>query len=284
MSTPAPYTYLFVPGNRPERFAKAAASEAERVILDLEDAVAPADKAAARQAIHTWMHAATTSLPPQRLMVRINDARSDFFADDLALLRTLPACGVMLAKAERAADMQMVRDAMHPDTELLALVETAAGIAACPSIASNASVTRLALGALDLMVDLNIPADSPTLTLAASQLVLASRAAGLAAPVAGVTPSVLAERTQADMQDALRLGFGAKMCIHPAQLAGVRRALAPLPAEIDWAQEVVTAWDAAHAGNGPTGALQVQGKMVDKPVYLRAQRILNLQQFSQAAA
>ncbi|CAM8663175.1 CitE Citrate lyase beta subunit [Comamonadaceae bacterium] len=284
MSMAAPYTYLFVPGNRPERFAKAAASEAERVILDLEDAVAPADKAAARQAIHTWMHTAATTLPPQRLMVRINDARSDFFADDLALLRTLPACGVMLAKAERAEDLQTVRNAMQPETELLALVETAAGIAACPSIASHASVTRLALGALDLMVDLNIPADSPTLTLAASQLVLASRAAGIAAPVAGVTPSVLAEHTQADMQDAMRLGFGAKMCIHPAQLAGVRRALAPLPAEVDWAREVVTAWDAAHAGNGPTGALQVQGKMVDKPVYLRAQRILNLQQFSQAAA
>jgi len=217
-------------------------------------------------------------------MVRINDARSDFFADDLALLRTLPACGVMLAKAERAEDLQTVRGVMQADTELLALVETAAGIAACQSIANHASVTRLALGALDLMVDLNIPADSPTLTLAASQLVLVSRAAGLAAPVAGVTPSVLAEHTQADMQDALRLGFGAKMCIHPAQLAGVRRALAPLPAEVDWAREVVTAWDAAHAGNGPTGALQVQGKMVDKPVYLRAQRILNLQQFSQAAA
>jgi citrate lyase subunit beta/citryl-CoA lyase len=284
MSTLAPYTYLFVPGNRPERFAKAAASEAERVILDLEDAVAPADKAAARQAIHTWMHTASTTLPPPRLMVRLNDARSDFFADDLGMLRTLPACGVMLAKAESAEDLQTVRGVMQADTELLALVETAAGIAACQSIASHASVTRLALGALDLMVDLNIPADSPTLTLAASQLVLASRAAGLAAPVAGVTPSVLAEHTQADMQDALRLGFGAKMCIHPAQLAGVRRALAPLPAEVDWAQEVVTAWDAAHAGNGPTGALQVQGKMVDKPVYLRAQRILNLQQLSQAAA
>ena len=65
MSTLAPYTYLFVPGNRPERFAKAAASEAERVILDLEDAVAPTDKAAARQAIHTWMHAASTTLPIQ---------------------------------------------------------------------------------------------------------------------------------------------------------------------------------------------------------------------------
>jgi citrate lyase subunit beta/citryl-CoA lyase len=217
-------------------------------------------------------------------MVRINDARSDFFADDLAFLRMLPACGVMLAKAERAEDLQTVLGVMQADTELLALVETAAGIAACQSIANHASVTRLALGALDLIVDLNIPADSPTLTLAASQLVLVSRAAGLAAPVAGVTPSVLAEHTQADMQDALRLGFGAKMCIHPAQLAGVRRALAPLPAEVDWAREVVTAWDAAHAGNGPTGALQVQGKMVDKPVYLRAQRILNLQQFSQAAA
>lgn len=284
MNMAAPYTYLFVPGNRPERFAKAAASDAERVILDLEDAVAPADKAGARKAIHDWMHAIAGQQKPQRLMVRINDARSDFCADDLSLLRTLPACGVMLAKAERAEDLQKVRDAMQPDTELLALVETAAGIAACQSIASHAAVTRLALGALDLMVDLNIPADSPTLALAASQLVLASRAAGLVAPVAGVTPSVSADDTQADMQDALRIGFGAKMCIHPAQLTGVRRALAPQPVEVQWAQEVVTAWDAAHAGNGPTGALQVGGKMVDKPVYLRALRLLDLHQFSQATA
>jgi citrate lyase subunit beta/citryl-CoA lyase len=283
MSMAAPYTYLFVPGNRPERFAKAAASDSERVILDLEDAVAPAEKAGARKAIHDWMHATATQHKPQRLMVRINDARSDFFADDLALLRTLPACGVMLPKSERADDLQVVRDAMQPETELLALVETAAGIAACQSIASHPTVTRLALGALDLMVDLNIPADSPTLTLAASQLVLVSRAAGLAAPVAGVTPSVLAEHTQADMQDALRIGFGAKMCIHPTQLAGVCRALAPRPVEVQWAQEVVTAWNAAQAALAPTGALQVQGKMVDKPVYLRALRLLDLHHFSQAA-
>lgn len=284
MSLASPYTYLFVPGNRPERFSKAVASGAERVILDLEDAVAPADKAVARQSIHAWIDTTTATLSRQQLMVRINDTRSDCFAADLALLRTLPACGVMLAKAETAADLQAVRDAMHPDTELLALVETAAGIAACQSIASHAAVTRLALGALDLMVDLNIPADSPTLTLAASQLVLASRAAGLAAPVAGVTPSLLAEHTQADMREALRIGFGAKMCIHPSQLAGVRNALAPLPAEVQWAQEVVAAWNAAHAVNGPTGALQVSGKMVDKPVYLRALRLLDLQQFSQVGA
>lgn len=284
MSLAAPYTYLFVPGNRPERFTKAVASGAERVILDLEDAVAPADKAAARQSVHAWMHAITATLPRQQLMVRINDARSDCFAADLALLRALPACGIMLAKAETAADLQAVRDAMHPGTELLALVETAAGIVACQSMAAHPAVTRLALGTLDLMVDLNIPADSPTLTLAASQLVLASRAAGLAAPVAGVTPSLLAEHTQADMREAVRIGFGAKMCIHPSQLTGVRNALAPLPADIHWARHVVSAWDAAHVADGPAGALQVDGKMVDKPVYLRALRLLDLQQFSQVGA
>ena len=284
MSMAAPYTYLFVPGNRPERFAKAMASGAERVILDLEDAVAPADKAAARKFIHDWMHTMASQQTPQRLLVRINGAGSDAFADDLALLRTLPAFGVMLAKAENTLDVQTVRDAMHPHTELLALVETAVGIAACQSLAASPGVTRLALGALDLMVDLNIPDDSPTLILAASQLVIASRAAGLPAPVAGVTPSVLAEHTQADMKEALRIGFGAKMCIHPAQLPGVRHALAPLPADVQWAREVITAWEAAHAAQAPTGALQVHGQMVDKPVYLRAMRLLTLHQFSQTSA
>lgn len=284
MTPTAPYTYLFVPGNRPERFAKAAASGAERIILDLEDAVAPADKAAARQSIHDWMQATAATLPRHLLMVRINDARSAYFADDMALLRTLPACGAMLSKADTVADLQAVRNALHPGTELLALVETAAGILASQALAAHPAVTRLALGALDLMVDLNIPADSPTLTLAASQLVLASRAAGIPAPVAGVTPSLLAAHTQTDMQEALRIGFGAKMCIHPSQLAGVRQALAPLPAEVHWAQQVITAWDAAQGAHGPAGALQVDGKMVDKPVYLRALRLLDLHQFSQARA
>ena len=282
MPMSAPYTYLFVPGNRAERFSKAAASGAQRIILDLEDAVALPDKAAARHAIHDWMHATVPGHAPQRWMVRIHDVRSDVFAEDLALLRTLPACGVMLAKTESGTDLQLVRDAMQADTELLALVETACGIAACPSIANHPAVTRLALGTLDLMVDLNVPADSPTITWAAAQLIVTSRAAGLAAPVAGVTSSVLPEHTLADMQLALRLGFGAKMCIHPAQLAAVSRALAPPPDEVKWAQEVVAAWDAANAAKSPSGALQVDGKMVDKPVYLQAQRLIHLQGFAQA--
>jgi citrate lyase subunit beta/citryl-CoA lyase len=282
MSPAAPYTYLFVPGNRPDRFAKAAASDADRVILDLEDAVATADKAEARISIQAWMQAVSGDLEPQRLMIRINDARSADFEDDLSLLSRLPACGVMLSKSERVEDLQAVRAVMRPDTELIALIETGVGVLAASQLARQSGLTRLALGALDLMVDLNIPSDSPTLAHSASKLVLASRAAGLASPIAGVTPSVSQDQTEQEMQEAFRMGFGAKLCIHPTQLAGVRRALAPQPADLQWAQTVVAAWEAAHASGEPAGALQLDGKMVDRPVYLHALRLLALQRASQS--
>ena len=282
MGSGTPYTYLFVPGNRPERFHKAASSEADRIILDLEDAVAPADKGAARQAIAQWLRAAAPGLPAHRVLIRINAASSADFALDLQLLRDLPPCGAMLPKSESGSQPQAVRDAMQPGTELLALVETAAGIQACPGLASHPAVSRLALGALDLMVDLNVPADSPTLVFAAAQLVLASRAAGLPAPVAGGTPSLQIADTQGDMAQALRAGFGAKMCIHPNQLAAVRQALMPSAADLEWATQVVQAWGAAQTTQAPTGALQVNGKMVDRPVYLQAQEILERQQRHQS--
>ena len=119
------------------------------------------------------------------------------------------------------------------------------------------------------MLDLDVPADSLMLDMAAAQIALASRAAGLPAPVAGVTPALDAAQVSADMAQARSLGFGAKMCIHPGQVAAVLAALAPTAAELAWAQRVLQA--SAAAGGA---ALQLDGKMVDRPVLLRAERLL----------
>lgn len=264
-------TYLFVPGNRPERFAKALASGADCIILDLEDAVAPADKPAARAAIATWVAATLAATPEQlsRVWVRINDVASEAYLQDVRLLQSLPLSQVMLPKCESANHVAQVCNGLTHVASVLPLIETARGMVALNDIAKTPNVHRLAFGALDYMVDLDIPADSPALGFAAAQIAIASRAAGLPAPVAGVTPALDAAQVSGDTMAARSLGFGAKMCIHPTQVAAVRQAFAPSAIELDWATRILQIWRASSGG-----ALQLDGKMIDRPVVLKAERIL----------
>ena len=186
----APRTYLFVPGNRPERFAKALASGADAVILDLEDAVADEAKSAARDAIASW---AASAVPTERerTVVRINAAASVWHGDDLRMLREAGLSILMLPKAESVAQLDAVCAAL-PGARVLALIESARGVAEVDAIARGAGVERLVFGTLDLALDLDldIATDSDGLSHAASRLVLASKLAGLDAPVSGVTPQI----------------------------------------------------------------------------------------------
>jgi citrate lyase subunit beta/citryl-CoA lyase len=260
-----PITYLFVPGDRPERFDKALASGADAVILDLEDAVAPDHKAAARAAIERWCDG---GFARARTVVRINDAATPWFTDDLACAQRADVACVMLPKTESATQVAAVRERL-PQAPVIALIETARGVLNAEAIAAADGVQRLAFGTLDFAVDLDLSGDERGLQYGASLLALASRAAGIAAPVAGVTAALGDEaQLQADLAFARAFGFGAKLCIHPRQIEPVRRAFQPSAAEIDWAERVLAAMRA-----GP-GAVQVDGKLVDRPVVLRAQAVL----------
>lgn len=262
-----PLIYLFVPGNRPERFTKALASGADRIIIDLEDAVAPECKAVARTVIGEWM--AGSDAPRERVLIRINDAATPWHADDLTLVSTVRALCVMLPKCETPHQVAAVLACLPKGATVLPLIETARGVAALHEIAAAPGVTRLAFGSLDYMADLDIPAGSLALQFAAAQIAIASRAAGIGSPVAGVTPDLDATRVATDMANARTLGFGAKMCIHPSQVAAVRTALAPSAQELAWAQRVLQAWNTSGGG-----AIQVDGKMVDRPIVLKAERII----------
>lgn len=264
----SPFTYLFVPGDRPQRFDKALASGADRVILDLEDAVAPGDKGSARSAIATWLR--QSAAVRARILVRINDASTTWHVEDLNLLRQIQPCTVMLPKCEDEHQIAAVHSCLTPLATVVALIESARGVEALPRIAGAPGVSRLAFGALDYMVDLDIPTHSPALAHAAIQIAVASRAAGLAKPIAGVTPDMDTTRVASDMQEAMNMGFGAKMCIHPMQVAAVRQIITPTEQEVAWAQRILLAW---NAGSG--GVLQVDGKMVDRPVVLKAERIIS---------
>ncbi len=264
MSTaPLQRSLLFVPGHRADRFDKALAAGASAVIIDLEDAVAPADKDAARAALAGWLR------PEHAVIVRINSADTPWFAADLALCGAPGVAGVMCPKAERPETLAQV--AAAGARGLLPLVESAAGIANLDALARAHGVWRLAFGSIDLQVDLGLKdATEDELLPLRLQLVLASRLAGIGAPVDGVSTAIDdADRLAQDVARARRLGFGGKLCIHPKQVALVNAGMAPSAAELAWAQRVT---DASAAAGG--AAVAVDGKMVDKPVLLRAAAIL----------
>jgi citrate lyase subunit beta / citryl-CoA lyase len=155
------------------------------------------------------------------------------------------------------------------DGAVLPIIESATGMRDVDGIAASPGVQRLAFGTLDYAVDLDLGDDDRALDYPSAKIAIASRAAGIGAPVAGVTPSIDDEqRLLADLAFARRYGFGAKLCIHPKQVAPINRAFAPAAAEVDWARRVIAAAAASE------GAVQVDGKMVDRPVLLKAQAIL----------
>lgn len=266
-----PRSYLFVPGNRAERFGKALASGADAVVLDLEDAVTPDDKASARDGVARYLESVDGALRA-RLVVRINDAATPWFADDLAMLVAARAQGVMLPKAETVHSVARVRGAC-PEIGVLALIESARGILNAEALAAADGVSRLVFGTLDFALDLDLVDDLSAgplgLDAAASRLAWASRAAELPPPVAGVTADVDdPTRLRADFARARAHGFGAKLCIHPKQVPLVHDALRPSAPELDWARRVLA------AAEGSSGAGQVDGRMVDKPVLQRARHLL----------
>jgi len=268
-SGPIPRTYLFVPGNRPERFAKALASAADAVVLDLEDAVAVDDKSSARESVGAQL-AGMSPEARQRVVVRINDFASSWSVMDLRMLLQSGGARVMLPKTESVAQIAAVRSAL-PDSDVLALIETARGVAAADEIAAAPGVSRLVFGTLDFALDLDLDTSSggEGLAYAAGRIAIASRAAGLGAPVAGVTPQLDDEaQLLADLAQARRFGFGAKLCIHPKQIDAIHRALQPSAAAVEWAARVLQAEAASP------GAAKLDGRMVDRPVVLQAERIL----------
>jgi citrate lyase subunit beta/citryl-CoA lyase len=240
------------------------------VVLDLEDAVAADDKASARRTIADWFGGAARA-DRARVVVRINDAGSQWFTEDLLALRAVGATGVLLPKAESAQQIAATK-AVLPQASVLALIESARGVVQVDSVAA-AGASRLVFGTLDFALDLgiDITTDASGLAYAASRIALASRVAGLPSPVAGVTPQLDdPARLLDDLALARRHGFGAKLCIRPRQVEPIHAALRPGAQELDWARRVLAA-DAASPG-----AARLDGRMIDRPVVLQAQRTLGL--------
>lgn len=263
-------SWLFVPGDRPERFAKAHAAGAHQVILDLEDAVSVARKTEARDAVGEWLAAGRDS------WVRINPPDSPAYADDVAMVRSSGTPGVMLPKATVDA-VGTARADLGADVPLIALVESAIGMQEAAQVARCPGVVALAFGSIDFAVDIDADESWETMLFARSTLVLASAAAGLPGPIDGVSTAVNdPEQAGRDAVAARALGFGGKLCIHPSQVVPVNVGFAPSAEQLDWALRIAHAIGGVErlADDDLSTAIQVDGQMVDRPVVLRARRIL----------
>jgi citrate lyase subunit beta / citryl-CoA lyase len=255
-------SFLFVPGDRPERFAKAIASGAHDIILDLEDAVAPAAKSQARDAVATWLADGGPAI------VRINGADTPWFDDDVAMLRAATGARAMLPKAEPDSLVRLAQ--ALPQRPVIALVETVAGYLALREVVGCRGVERVAFGSVDFAAESGIADEGDAMTGIRTQIVLESCRAKLAPPIDGVGLEFNDEGTM--RSDALRsrqLGFGGKLCIHPRQVQAVNTAFRPSQDEVTWAQRVLAAFEQSRGA-----ATAVDGKMIDKPVVERASRII----------
>lgn len=250
---------LFVPASRPERFAKAASSGADAVILDLEDAVRPEDKPSARAAATT----AFTRLP---VVLRINGAGTPWHGADLDAAIDIGPAAIMVPKAEFSTTLQAIGErAARRGIGVIALIETARGLAHAERIAAVTGVGRLAFGSVDYAGDLGCEHTRPALAHARAQLIIASRLSEKIAPLDGVTTEIEDGcHVEDDARHARELGFGGKLCIHPRQVQPILAAWKPTAAELQWASRIVAT----------EGAVAVDGAMVDEPIRVRARAIL----------
>jgi citrate lyase subunit beta/citryl-CoA lyase len=272
---PAGPALLFCPADRPDRFAKAAAG-ADGVILDLEDGVAPRDKEAARRNLHE------VPLDPARTIVRVNPVGTPDHDLDLVALARTPYRTVMLAKAERAADVRQLAalfntggDPDAPALRVIALCETALGVLNAPELAAEPATIALMWGAEDLIVSLGGRSSRPVdgayrdvARHARARVLLASAAHGVAAIDAVHLDIDDAEGLAAEASDAAASGFAATACIHPSQVAVVRTAYRPTPEQIDRATALL------KAAHGAAGVFSFEGQMVDEPILNQARRLL----------
>jgi citrate lyase subunit beta/citryl-CoA lyase len=261
---------LFCPADRPDRFGKAAVA-ADVVILDLEDGVAPADKAAARR------HLGAISLDPDRTVVRINPAGTADHALDLAALAETAYRTVMLAKAERTGEIRALDGWGGPGPlRVIALCETALGVLNAAELAAEPATVALMWGAEDLLVSLGGRASRhpdgryrDVAVHARSQVLLAAGAHGRAAIDSVYLDIPDLPGLTLEAEDAAASGFAAKACIHPSQAGAVRRAFVPSEAELTWAADVL------RAAEGSAGVFTFAGRMVDQPILSQARRLLH---------
>jgi len=254
-------SWLLVAGTQPTKFDEARASRADEIILDIEDAVDPSLKPAARQHVADWLDAASA-------WVRINPVSTAFWADDVDQLAGAPGLrGVMLAKAESAEEVSATFDGLGRSTPVMALIESALGIEEATSIARADGISRLAFGSGDYRRDTGTSADSLAMAYPRSRLVVASRVGGLPGPIDGPTVGTSHSILRENSAVAVALGLTGKLCLDTEQLPVINESFSPTESDISWASAFLYDFEAR-------GRVVRDGS--DPPRLGRAEKIMTL--------
>ena len=275
---------LFTPGNHQEKVKKVFLAGADVAILDLEDAVAISQKAMTRSLV-----VAALKMPRKCLgYVRINAEDTEFYEGDLSTVVGQWLDGIVLPKVETADQLLAADRALHDleaasglnpgRIELIPIIETARGIESVSDISGCGSrIRRISFGAVDFAKDLGmkLSLDEWELTPARSKIVIASRIAGLEAPLDSVWVHYKdLDGLMASSQRVCDMGFRGKMCIHPDQIPIVNKVFTPSDEDVAQAQKIITAFEDAEA-NG-SASIQIDGFFVDYPIVEQARRTLDL--------
>ncbi|OZF29187.1 CoA ester lyase [Rhodococcus sp. 14-2496-1d] len=261
-------TYLYVPGDVPERFDKALASGTDAVVLDLEDAVTAANKDHARATVAEWVAACEPG--DVQIWVRVNPGALQ--EDDIRAVLHPNLTGIWLPKVSSARGIEQA-DALLGDSSAVVspLIETAAGVFAALEIARAPRVRFLQIGEVDLAADLGVDGSAESLSFVRAQVVAASVAAGIDPPPAAVSRNFRdADAFEADTCALAGLGFVGRACIHPAQLAPVRTVFVPSENEVREAEELLADLERATSGV----AVDSKGFLIDEAVARTARRVV----------
>lgn len=263
-----PQSLLFVPGSARNRFEKAIGSGADLICLDLEDAVAPAAKAAARHTVLDFIGECKASM---QICVRVNRLNSlDGMEDCAALIRSgLSNVVVMLPKVETARDVELFASAFPSSPPIIALLESSLGVEAAFSIAKSRSVSALMFGSFDYSAETGADQGWDGLLMARSRIVAAAAAAGIGAIESPYSDLGDVDGAADEDRRSAALGMAGRAAIHPKLLGGIKDAFSPTVEELIQAREIVAAFEAAESGVARLG-----DKLVELPVILRMKRLL----------
>jgi len=257
-------SYLFAPGHNAKLLDKVFGAGADAVMLDLEDAVPPEAKCQARAMV-------AEVLLDHPAWVRVNAAQTSWCQADLEAVASW-AFGIRIPKVESAADVRWVTS-RAPGKPVICAIESARGVLAAQEIATVPGVRFLAMGGVDLQRDLNADGGNLHTLYVRSHLVLASRAAGIEPPIDSVFPHLNdPDGLREQAQFARSLGFFGKSAIHPRQLETLHQVFTPTTNEVEWANQVLTSFEAA----GGEAVQLPSGEFVDLPVADRARRLLQI--------
>lgn len=265
-------TYLFVPGNSEKKILRAISSTADAVIIDLEDAVIPEEKEKARTIVYDMLK---DKVVKKQIYIRVNSCQTTWWKNDLALTKKLPQLqGIMLPKSESAQDIDKITTEIFENHEIIPLIESAKGVHNFDQIVmASRQIKRVAFGSVDFALDLNVEwtEEGTERLYAMGKICLQSRALGLEPPIDAVFP--ILDQQQAFEKDILlgkKIGFFGKLIIHPKQIESVHTLYAPSKEKILWSEQIIQLFENKEHG----GAVTLDGKLIDLPIYLLAKRLL----------